>query len=100
MWLTALALRAYKLEHNVYPTKLQELVPNYLKQVPADPFGGEALRYKRAGNSYVLWSIGPDGIDDGGTPIQSSQGPIAGQAPRLPQIGLDSKGDYVAGKNR
>lgn len=101
LWLTALALRAYKLEHNAYPTKLQELVPNYLKQVPADPFGGgEALRYKRAGNSYVLWSIGPDGIDDGGTPIQSSQGPLAGQAPRLPQIGLDSKGDYVAGKNR
>ncbi len=101
LWLTALALRAYKLEHNAYPTKLQELVPNYLKQVPADPFGGgEALRYKRAGNSYVLWSIGPDGIDDVGTPMQSSQGPLAGQAPRLPQVGLDSKGDYVAGKNR
>lgn len=101
LWMTTLALRAYKLEHNVYPTKLQELVPNDLKQVPADPFGGgEALRYKRAGNSYVLWSIGPDGVDNGGTPVQDNRKPISGQASRLPQVGLDSKGDFVAGKNR
>jgi len=101
LWLTTLALRAYKLEHDAYPTKLSALVPNYLKQVPADPFGGgEALHYRLEKDNYVLWSIGPDGVDNGGTPVQDNRKPISGQASRLPQVGLDSKGDFVAGKNR
>ncbi len=101
LWLTTLALRAYKLEHNAYPTKLQMLVPNYLKQVPADPFGGgEALRYKIVGNGYLLWSIGPDGIDNNGTPVSWPASASAERRKKLPQVQFDSKGDYVAGKNR
>ena len=82
---------------------LAELVPGYLSTVPADPFGGgEPLRYKRVENSYLLWSIGPDGVDDGGKPVT---GPVRAarfpaDKPRLPFLSADSKGDYVAGWNR
>jgi hypothetical protein len=32
-----------------------------------DPFSDEELRYREEGNGYVLYSIGPDRQDDGGT---------------------------------
>jgi hypothetical protein len=103
VWLCALALRAFRAENGKYPTALDELAPRYLKEIPADPFGGgEKLRYKRTANSYVLWSIGPDGKDDGGRPIppKAKVKLSAWEKPRLPFIDVDSKGDYVAGRNR
>jgi hypothetical protein len=34
-----------------------------------DPFDGKSIRYhKRAANAYVVYSVGPDGKDDGGVP--------------------------------
>ena len=102
-----LALRAYNLENGVYPPNLKALVPNYLGAVPADPFGaGEALRYKISGKTYALWSIGPDGKDDGGKPIPPRNGirhtkPFPGQRPRGPRsfVEFEGKGDVVAGVN-
>ena len=100
-----LALRAYKLENGDYPPALKSLVPNYLGAVPTDPFGGgEALRYKRSGKTYKLWSIGPDGVDDGGKPIppkSAPRKPFAGERPRGPRAftDFDGKGDVVAGVN-
>ncbi|HEX8551613.1 MAG TPA: hypothetical protein VF681_08665 [Abditibacteriaceae bacterium] len=103
VWMCALALRAFRLENGKYPATLNELAPRYLKEIPADPFGGgEKLRYKRTAKSYLLWSIGPDGKDDGGTPIRHRYGLklAAGQKRNLPFVSTDSTGDYVAGKNR
>lgn len=99
-----LALHAYRLENGVYPPSLKALVPAYLNAIPADPYGsGESWRYKLNGQNYRLWSIGPDGKDDGGTPIPWRNGnarkPVAGRRERLPYIMPDSVGDYVAGKN-
>jgi hypothetical protein len=38
-------------------------------QLPLDPFRpAQPLIYKRAGDSYLLYSVGPDAKDDGGTP--------------------------------
>jgi len=34
--------------------------------VPADPFDGAALRYRRLEKGYVIYSLGSDGHDDGG----------------------------------
>lgn len=31
-----------------------------------DPFSGQPLRYQPSGQHYRLWSVGPDGKDDGG----------------------------------
>jgi hypothetical protein len=101
LWLVALALRAYKLENAKYPAQLTELTPKYLKDIPADPFGaGEALRYKNRGTEYLLYSIGPDGVDNGGKPIPHPAGASATRRKNLPLVVDDSKGDYVAGKNR
>jgi len=34
--------------------------------MPLDPFDGAPLRYKPLAKGYVVYSIGPDGHDDGG----------------------------------
>ena len=99
VWLVTLALRAYKLERGAYPENLRALVPGFLRNVPSDPFGGgEALRYKRTGETYVLWSIGPDGVDNGGRAVTNKRPRILapGQKPRLPFLDTESKGDYGA----
>ena len=102
-----LALRAYQLENGAYPPKLDALVPKYLNAIPADPFGGgEKLRYQSDSKTYGLWSIGPDGRDDGGQPIPPRAGQykaktFAGERPRGPRSFTDfeGKGDVVAGVN-
>lgn len=81
-----LALREYRIRHHRYPTTLEQLTPNELTAAPVDPFTDQPLRYRRQGSTYVLYSVGPDMKDDGGTPIP----------PR--SVGSDSKGDLVAGK--
>ena len=60
----ALRLRAIKLESGVYPETFE---------AGTDPFSPTLapLIYKRAGDSYVLYSVGPDGKDDNGGEIQT-----------------------------
>ena len=72
-----LALRAYQQEHAEYPASLQDLVKaGILTRVPMDPFALNApLRYQRRGTGYALYSIGPDGKDDGGTPLHAKTPP-------------------------
>lgn len=94
----ALALRAYRLDQGAYPGELSDLVPDYLDSIPQDPFAGDApLRYRIDGDRYVLYSIGPDGVDDGGTAIFD---PNLTFAPRAQyRVHANSKGDIVAGVN-
>ena len=80
----ALALRLYQADHGRPAGNLDELVPQYLPKLPDDPFApGQTFHYRaskgenivwppdapgappRAGDG-VLWSVGPDGNDDGG----------------------------------
>lgn len=84
---TEVALYRYKAEHHAYPDQLAALVPTYLPAVPADPFGGRPLRYqqKSGGSGFLLYSIGNNLIDDGGTPATNA-------APAHEQTG-----DIVAG---
>jgi hypothetical protein len=65
--LAALALRCYEAEHGRLPERLDELVPEYLPEVPLDPFDGEPLRYRADGDAAPrVYSIGPNRRDDGG----------------------------------
>ena len=70
------ALEAYRQREGRYPTTLEALAPDYLAEVPADPCSGKAFRYvlKRLDGTggYVLYSVGPDGHDDGGTLVFNS----------------------------
>ncbi len=101
--MTMLALRAYKLEHGSYPASLSALVPEYLKAVPADPFAlSGPLRYKLQGATYLLYSVGPDGKDDGGQAIldKTLPPPDPGSlSDRRRYIQNNSIGDVVAGVN-
>jgi hypothetical protein len=95
----ALALRAFRAQQGKYPESLAELTPSILPRTPADPFAkGAPLQYRRTGNSYVLYSIGPDGQDDHGTPIDSGASRASNSNERY-FTKADSKGDIVAGKN-
>lgn len=100
-----LALRAYRAERGRYPDKLAHLVATgYLRQVPTDPYDdtrelgyrisrGESLPISSQGiapfgfpagggpaealpGQPILWSIGPDRVDQGGTtPTTGRSGP-------------------------
>jgi hypothetical protein len=66
---TALAIRLYQLDHSGQrPQHLNELVPTYLAAVPVDAMDaeGSAIRHVTRGDQPVLYSVGEDGIDDGG----------------------------------
>ncbi len=61
-----LAVERYRLAHGALPETLRDLVPTYLPDVPLDPFDGKPLRYKHFEQGYAVYSVGPDGNDDGG----------------------------------
>jgi hypothetical protein len=65
-----LAIRGYEARHSAVPDRLDQLVPEFLDAVPADPFTGGPFVYRAAetGPGFVLYSVGPDGQDDGGKP--------------------------------
>lgn len=67
--LTAIALKRYQLEHGNYPSDLNSLVTEFLPKVPLDPVDGRPLRYRRnADGTFLLYSVGENGLDDGGNP--------------------------------
>ncbi|MGD8452487.1 MAG: hypothetical protein PVJ57_11760 [Phycisphaerae bacterium] len=76
---TALALQLYELDHGHRPATLAELVPDYLPAVPTDPFAADdrSLGYLPDATPPVLYSVGPDGEDDGGLHMLESD-PAAG----------------------
>jgi len=49
------------------PATLDELVPGRLRSVPRDPFAADApLLLRRTDADWTVYSVGPDGEDDGG----------------------------------
>jgi hypothetical protein len=84
MLLLQLALCSCKATTGTYPTKLSDLTPKYLKQIPSDRFAPTGTyTYKPTPKGYILCSVGPDGKDDNGKPISS---PIATQMNDLGDI--------------
>jgi hypothetical protein len=64
-----LALRCYQSQQRHPPARLGELATNYLSHVPEDPFSGQPLIYRAQGTNWLLYSVGPDGVDNGGKPV-------------------------------
>ena len=63
----AFALAQYRVERGSYPGTLAEVAPRYVKELPKDIFNNDAdLHYVRKGDGYLLYSVGPNGKDDGG----------------------------------
>jgi hypothetical protein len=76
---TAIAVKRFEADRGRRPFDLDELVPDYMEQLPTDPFGDGTAKIcyvpadGPAGGEAVsgrarLYSRGPDGIDDGGRP--------------------------------
>jgi hypothetical protein len=69
MTVAAIALKRYQLKHGNYPPDLNSLVPEFFAAVPLDPVDGKPLRYKlNSDGTFLLYSIGENGVDDGGNP--------------------------------
>jgi hypothetical protein len=99
--LVTLALQAFRLEHGRYPASLAELAPVYLKRLPDDLFALHGtFGYRIQGEGYVLYSVGPDAKDDGGTRIDDVSKARSNNPNLRYFVDETSVGDIVAGKNR
>jgi hypothetical protein len=74
----AIALERYHLAHGGYPESLDALAPQFIDKLPHDIIGGQPsqspgpasqpLHYRRtADDQFVLYSVGWNETDDGGT---------------------------------
>lgn len=74
-----IAIELFNAANGRYPASLDELAPSILPEIPLDPIGGQPFGYRllkpeedtvrRADGSprpYLLWSVGADGVDQGG----------------------------------
>lgn len=66
--LAAMSVERFRLDNaGSLPEQLSAVVPAYLGSLPVDPYDGKPVRYKRTKDGYVVYCIGPDQKDDGGT---------------------------------
>ncbi|MGB8854094.1 MAG: hypothetical protein WCC69_11065 [Pirellulales bacterium] len=65
-----------RLAGGTLPDTVDALVPGRLPVVPRDPFAdGKPLIARRVGSVWSVYSVGPDGEDDGGPPAAGVQPP-------------------------
>jgi hypothetical protein len=65
----AIALERYKLKHSAYPAEFSALWPEFAAGPFRDPIDGKPLHYRlNPDGSFVLYSVGENGVDDGGNP--------------------------------
>jgi hypothetical protein len=76
---TAIAMRLFELDHGRLPTDVRELAPQYLPTVPVDPFSpvGDPIRLVVDDQRVMLYSVGNDGVDDGGSYSLNKTGGIS-----------------------
>jgi len=60
------AANRFRLQHDRFPETVDELVPEFLKEVPVDVLTGQPLLYQLRDGQPVIYSVGADGDDDGG----------------------------------
>lgn len=52
-----LAAERYRLQHDHWPEQLELLVPDYMENIPDDPFAGKPVRYRKDDNMIIVYSI-------------------------------------------
>lgn len=86
----ACALERYRLARRQYPNDLATLRPQFIGKLPVDPVKGGPLKYRQAGDSFLLYSIGWNAMDDGGKTVKGK-----GTTPHA----KGSEGDWVWGSD-
>jgi hypothetical protein len=62
-----IALRRYKNQNGQWPNNLEEIKPFIQQQdILIDPMNNGSFVYKKTGDSFLLYSKGPNNIDEGG----------------------------------
>jgi hypothetical protein len=65
----ACALERYRLANGRFPESLDALAPRFISPLPHDVINGQPLRYRRTDDGqFILYSVGWNEKDDGGTP--------------------------------
>lgn len=65
--IATMAVERYRRAHDGQPpSSLDALVPEYLRTIPQDPFDGKPLKYRVAADSYVVYSVDINRVDDSG----------------------------------
>jgi hypothetical protein len=62
----AVAIERFRRDRNALPASLSELVPQYLREIPGDPYSGQPLLFRSAKDAYTVYSVGPNQQDDQG----------------------------------
>jgi len=73
--LAAIGVERYRSARGQLPQGLDELTPEFLASVPADPFDAKPLRFRQRPVGFVVYSIGVDRTDDGGAE-RPRKGPV------------------------
>ncbi len=68
-------LECYLMQKQRMRKSLPKSLASFSRSAILDPFTGEPFYYKVAGNSYVLYSAGEDGIDNGGVTDSNFRSP-------------------------
>ncbi|WP_149114349.1 hypothetical protein [Limnoglobus roseus] len=64
--IAAIACERFRMRTEAWPKSLEELPKDLLPNVPPDPFTGQALKFKHEAGGVIVYSVGPDGEDNGG----------------------------------
>ncbi|MEK7781414.1 MAG: hypothetical protein AAB370_07935 [Verrucomicrobiota bacterium] len=71
----AIALERHRLTHGQLPETLDALAPKFLAKLPHDIITGQPLKYRRMDDgNFILYSVGWNETDDGGTPALTKSG--------------------------
>jgi hypothetical protein len=74
---TACALERYRLANGKYPDVLAALVPQFAEKLPLDVCNGQSLKYRlQPDGEFVLYGVGWNEKDDGGTIILQPDGQL------------------------
>ncbi len=92
----ALAAERFRISNGKYPRNWNDLVPEWMAEIPEDVWAmpGTKLQYQRdAEGRPIIYSIGENGIDDGGVPhTEREKGDLVWRYSLPPGFTLD---DYV-----
>jgi hypothetical protein len=73
----ALAAREHQLQQGRLPNRLNQISRRWHSEAPQDPWG-QAIRYRVSSGKPVVYSLGPDGKDDGASASNPRDTIIAG----------------------
>jgi hypothetical protein len=61
-----IACERYRQKFGRWPATLESVPRDLLPELPTDPYDGQPLRYKHLDDGVVVYTLGPNLIDDGG----------------------------------